>query len=134
MPAADTMTGVKFEIANTQVQKYRKDHTPYGVMYSPEAISNYANEIFPATVSRQPEKPEGFNWSIGFYACTKGNGYSFFAAPILVRTTEVGNEAADELPNVLDAFNPAHASFFDTAIEDGNGNPVFVYNEGGLWP
>lgn len=123
--SADLLRPVNYDTAETNVNNYRPAPN-FGVMYDPETILNYMQNIFPQIIDQQPSKPAGYDWRVGFYFYKLNNVISFYVAPLL-KPTDPG------MP-VLDCFNEDHRQYFKTDIYDSNGAEAFVYNEGALWP
>lgn len=124
MPAS-TLQPVNYSVALSNVITYRPiPH--FGIIHSPESILHYIQNIFPNIIEQQPEKPQGYNWAVGFYFHKTRSGISFYVAPVLQPT----NPASP----VLDCFNEEHQQYFNFNITDPNGNEGFVYNDGSKWP
>ena len=125
--------GVEYDEANDAVQNFRNPSSPFGVIYDTTVMAAYLETTFPRIISQQPDKPDGFKWSVGFYFYKKNAVSSFFVAPILVRIPTPLEANKDELPDVIDCFDPVYGDYFKTDLVY-NSKPDFVYDEGALWP
>ena len=119
----NSLRPINYDDAKKNVASYRP---AFGVMYTPDSLLNYLQNIFPNIIEQQPEKPEGYEWSVGFYFYKLRSNISFYFAPVL--------KPSNPLLPVLDCFNKTDEEYFNTNIVDGDGNQAFIYNEGSLWP